>query len=288
MSTAMSARWACTIWSCGQRSPEALAIAAHRHGLVERPPREAERGRTDRGAEHVEGRHGNPEAVAGGANQGRGRQATLLEADPRKRVRRHRVQPLGHGESWRRRGHDERAQALRAGSLAGPGEDHVDIGDAPVRDPGLLAIQYPAVAVAPGPGSKRRDIRSRAGSRSAQTRRWRCPRACARPTPAAGPSNRTAKSAPRRGPAWRRRNPPARRGGRASRATARGCARRDAHRAAPAAAPSARANPLGRARPPASGTPRRGRDGRRRRARRRPTDRAAGRARDDAARRTAR
>ncbi|CPQ85168.1 Uncharacterised protein [Bordetella pertussis] len=64
----------------------------------------------------------------------------------------------------RRAGIDhERADAARAGRLAGAREHAIEIGDAAVGDPGLLAIEHIAVAVGARLAGKRRHVRTRLG-----------------------------------------------------------------------------------------------------------------------------
>ena len=61
-----------------------------------------------------------------------------------------RVEPFGDRQAGRVRGHDEGRETLRARALAGAGEERVDIGDAAVRDPCLLAVEDESVAVVAG------------------------------------------------------------------------------------------------------------------------------------------
>ena len=65
-------------------------------------------------------------------------------------MRRDHLDPLGDRQPRRVRGHEKAAQPLGAGRFAGAREDAVEIGDPAVGDPRLLAVEDPAVAVAPG------------------------------------------------------------------------------------------------------------------------------------------
>ena len=65
-------------------------------------------------------------------------------------MRRDHLDALGDRQALGVGRHEEGGKALGAGRLAGAGEDHVEIGDAAVGDPGLLAVEDVAVAVARG------------------------------------------------------------------------------------------------------------------------------------------
>ena len=138
-----------------------------RHRLVQRPPRHAKRRRADGRTEHVQHRHRQLEPVARLADQRVFRQHHILQRQPCQRMRRDGLQPFGHAQPRHIGRHQEGRQALRARRLAGAGEDHIDIRDAAVRNPGLFAVQHASrpgtraavVAVAatsePEPGSVR-------------------------------------------------------------------------------------------------------------------------------------
>ena len=64
---------------------------------------------------------------------------------------------------------DERADAARARRFAGAREHHVEVGDAAVRDPGLVAVEHVGVAVFARSERHRRDVR--AGFRFGQRER---------------------------------------------------------------------------------------------------------------------
>ena len=144
----MSARWPCTICSSAIGAPNSCRSLARASAFVERAAGKAERRGADRRAEHVEHRHGDAEAVAGLADQRGGRHATPSKAQARQRMRRDDLEPLGDRQPRRVGGHEEGGEALGAGRLAGAGEDDVEVGDAAVGDPGLLAVEQVAVAVA--------------------------------------------------------------------------------------------------------------------------------------------
>ena len=142
------------------------------------------------------------------------------------------VEAFGDGEAGIVGRDDEGREAARARRLAGAGEHHVEVGDAAVRDPGLLAVEHVIRRRRAARSWRCWRRRSRRPARSARRRRSPCRRGCAAARPRAAPSCRTARSARRRGPAWRRRSRRARRGAPASRARARACARRAARRPA--------------------------------------------------------
>ena len=70
--------------------------------LVERAPREAERRRADRHPEQVQGLHADAEAFAGLADDRVGGNADIVVVQPRERVRRDDLDPLGDGRRRRR------------------------------------------------------------------------------------------------------------------------------------------------------------------------------------------
>ena len=76
-------------------------------------------------------------------------------------MRRDHLDPLGDRETWIVRIDDEGGDAARARRLAGAGEQRVDVGDAAIGDPGLLAVDYIAVAVEPRRARHRRDVGAR-------------------------------------------------------------------------------------------------------------------------------
>ncbi len=132
--------------------------------LVQRAAGEAQRGSADGGAEHVQHRHGQLEPFARLPDQRILGQDHALHAQGRQRMRRDDLQPLGNLQPRGVGGHQEGRQAARPRRLAGAGKKDVEVGDAAVRDPGLLALDQPAaltrvavVAVAatsdPDPGS---------------------------------------------------------------------------------------------------------------------------------------
>ena len=140
----MSASFAWRQLQCRRAcSPNIVRVGACARRLVERAAGEAERRRADRGAEDVErapSRCLKPSPRL--AEQRGGRHAAVVEAQRRERMRRDHVDALGD-----RRGRASPAStmkardALRARRLAGAGEHDVEIGDAAVGDPGLLAVE---------------------------------------------------------------------------------------------------------------------------------------------------
>ena len=77
--------------------------------------------------------------------------AAVREAKPRQRMRCDHVDALGDLKAGRVGIDDEGRDAARARRFAGAGEDDVEIGDAAVRDPGLLAVEHVVVAVRAAP-----------------------------------------------------------------------------------------------------------------------------------------
>src|SRR5262249_60948250 len=61
-------------------------------------------------------------------------------------------------EPRRFRGHDEGRNASRACLGTGAREYAVEVGDAAVRDPGLAAVEAPAVAIVARSGGQRADV----------------------------------------------------------------------------------------------------------------------------------
>ena len=141
--------------------PKSLRRAGMRERLVQRAPGEAERGGADRRAEDVERRHRDLEAVAGPADAVLDRHAAGIEAQRRERMRRDHVDALGDAQAGRVGLDQEGRQPARARRLAGAGEDDVMVGDAAIRDPGLLAVDADmAVAVRRRRRRHRGDIRA--------------------------------------------------------------------------------------------------------------------------------
>ena len=77
----------------------------------------------------------------------RQRHPAIGETQPRQRVRRDHFDARGDLETGRAGVDDEGRDAARAGRLAGAGEHHVEVGDAAVGNPGLLAIDHRVVAL---------------------------------------------------------------------------------------------------------------------------------------------
>ena len=148
----MSASFACVELEVGQRAAEHRPRPRVRQRLVERAPREAERGGGDRRAKDVERAHRELEALALGAEQRVGRHAAAGELEARERMRRDHVDALGDRQARRVGRHDERRDAARAGRVARAREHAVEIGDAAVRDPRLAAVEH---------ASRRRRARAR-------------------------------------------------------------------------------------------------------------------------------
>ena len=75
-------------------------------------------------------------------------------------MRRDHFDALGDAESQDAGIDDEGRDAAAAFALAGAGEHDVKIGDAPVGDPGLFAVEHIGVAVLVGGAVERRHVRS--------------------------------------------------------------------------------------------------------------------------------
>ena len=100
------------------------------------------------------------------------RHADIVEAQRRQRMRRDHLDAFLHAQA-RRVGIDhEGRQPARARRLAGAGEHHVMIGDAAVRDPGLVAVRGGHARCRPAPPSSSAP-RHRNRLR---VRKWRRPR----------------------------------------------------------------------------------------------------------------
>ena len=134
----------------GERPAEQFSAFRARDGFIERAAGETERGGADGRAENIERRHGDLETFAGRTDHGGGRHGDALEFQARQRMRRDHIDALGDGKARQFSGHQKRGEALGAGAFAGAREHHVEIGDAAVGDPGLLAVEHKAVAVALG------------------------------------------------------------------------------------------------------------------------------------------
>ena len=107
------------------------------------------------------------------------RHRDALEFQPRQRMRRDDIDALGDRKA-RQVGRDQKGRKpLGAGAFAGSREHDIEIGDAAVGDPGLLAVEHIAVAVTRLPSSRYWRRRSRISARSARTRRWPGPCGCA-------------------------------------------------------------------------------------------------------------
>jgi hypothetical protein len=137
--------------------------ARGRSAILRRPAGEAQRRGADRRAEHIEGRHRDLEAITAGAQQVLRRHAGALEAKLGQRMGCHRLEPGGDVEAPGIGVHDERREASCARRLAGPREDHVVVGDAAVRDPGLGAVEHEGVALAARGRADARGIGPRLG-----------------------------------------------------------------------------------------------------------------------------
>ena len=125
-------------------------------------------------------------------------------------MRRDHLDPLDHRKAGIIGEDDEGREAARARGLARAREHGIDIGDAAVGDPGLLARRGCSSRPPPGPPWPSRRHPSRRPSRRARRRRSIRPgRSSAGSMPSAIASRRGRwRRCP--APAWRRRNPPAR------------------------------------------------------------------------------
>ncbi len=133
-----------------QGCTEQVTLADAIEALIQRAAREAKGRRCNGRAEDVEDAHGDAEAGAGRADQRRRPNARIGKAQAREGMGRARLQTLGDFESFDAGGHDESGKPLGAWPLARAREDAIDVGDATVGDPGLLAIQDIISAVARG------------------------------------------------------------------------------------------------------------------------------------------
>jgi hypothetical protein len=126
--------------------------------LVEGPAREPERSRRHRRAEHVERAHRNLEALAAGADALRERNAAAVEAKARQWVWRDDLDPFGNLEAGRAGIDDEGRDAACSRCFAGACEDDVEVGNATVGDPGLVAVEHRLVAIDAGAAAHRHHV----------------------------------------------------------------------------------------------------------------------------------
>ena len=115
--------------------------------LIERAAGEAERGSPDRCAENVKGRHGDTKTLACFANHRSCGDARILKPDAGERMRGDHPDALDNQKARRIRRHDKGGNPLRARRFAGAGKDHIEIGNAAVRYPGLFPIEDVIAAV---------------------------------------------------------------------------------------------------------------------------------------------
>ena len=76
-------------------------------------------------------------------------------------MRRDDLQPFGNRQPGRIGGGDESGEALRPRCLAGACENDIEVGDAAIRDPGLLASEAVSVAITDGLHRDIRDVGAR-------------------------------------------------------------------------------------------------------------------------------
>src|SRR5262249_13838101 len=115
----------------------------------ERTARETKRRGPHRGAEDIERRHRDLEAVAGSTDENVGADTAVPEGKARKRMRRHHLDALGNRQAGIIAAHDKSRQALSACRLAGACKYHVKIGDPSVRYPRLFTIEGETVTAWP-------------------------------------------------------------------------------------------------------------------------------------------
>src|SRR5262249_29996838 len=132
-----------------QWSAEQFAAPGALERFGERAARKAERGGTDRGAKDIERPHRDFEAIAGRADEIVGADTAVPKGQARERMRGHHLDALGNRQPRIVAAHDESRQALRARRLAGARKYDIEVGDAPVRYPRLLAVENKTVAVSP-------------------------------------------------------------------------------------------------------------------------------------------
>src|SRR5919108_160281 len=131
------------------RAPERLASRPVLDGRIERGPGHPHGERPYAGAEQVQRPHGHLEPGVDLAEDLIRADRDPVEPEPADRVGRQKLEWVA-GQAVGVAGHGERRHALRTGLRGGPGEHRVHVGVRRVRDPGLLASQPPAVAVAFG------------------------------------------------------------------------------------------------------------------------------------------
>src|SRR5262245_17596026 len=130
-----------------QWSAKQLAALGPFDRFGERTARETKRRSPHRGAEDVERRHRDLEAIAGRADEIVGADTAVFESQACKRVRRHHLDALCNRQPGIIAAHGESRQAPRTGRLAGTRKYDIEVGDTAVRYPRLLAVENETVAV---------------------------------------------------------------------------------------------------------------------------------------------
>src|SRR5262245_5421192 len=145
----------------GKRRTKQMATRGAPERFIERAASESKRSRANRGAEHIECRHRDLEAISCIANEGGTRHATAIEAKARQWMWSHDVQAFGDRQARVVRFDNESGKAARTRRLAGAGKDDVEVGDATVRNPGLLAVNNESVSITAGDSGDIRDVGAR-------------------------------------------------------------------------------------------------------------------------------
>ena len=131
-----------------QPATEQLPLGRPGQARVERGLGHADRERADARPEQVEGPHRDAEPLVDLAEDVVPGDPDPVEVDGAEGVRRHHVQALA-AQARAVAAHRERRHAPRPGARCGAGEEGVDVGVGGVGDPGLGAVQRPAVTVRP-------------------------------------------------------------------------------------------------------------------------------------------
>ena len=121
----------------------------------------------------IQNRHGDTKPGSRLANQRVRGQPHPLQPQMRQGMRRHDLDPLDHTQPGRFGGQQKGRQPPCPFGFTRAGKDHIDIRDPAIRDIGLLALQNPAIGLAPRGGGRSGHIRSRSrfGQRKARNRR---------------------------------------------------------------------------------------------------------------------
>jgi hypothetical protein len=131
----------------GQGLPEHGPGGVPPQGLVQGPAGKAQCGGGYRGAEDIQGLHGHLEALSFLPQPTVDRNPAIPEAQRGQRVRRDDLEALGDFQTRRVCVHHKSTHALRTLAARRAGEDHIEVGNAAVGNPGFLPVEHISVAL---------------------------------------------------------------------------------------------------------------------------------------------